>query len=424
MAVGCSPSDKASQSQDDKTISVLLSAGEVGQFNAWQARTEEFTEKTGINVEYIIVPYKNLLEDITTAGISGQGTYDVVAYLDTMGPSIQQFLEPLNDYAKKGNFEFDRWPEAALNLSTYDNKMYSLPVRSHVQMLFYRKDIFQQLNIDKPETWEDLVAAGKKVQEKTDLSGIVPYYGAGNNGQNLYMWTSYLWSNGGDIFNEDMKPIFNKKKGVEATERYINLLDQIAPSGSKTFGEQDARTYFQQGKAAMWIGWWWAYSGFNSDSSDLSGNVGFAQVPKWEGKQSVSNVISFPMAMMKGSKNKQAAWEYLKWLAEPGLERDIVMDTLTNESPPKQHSIVVTQKANLKNNKLNELSNGFYNVGYENFQSAKTFPTIPEWPQVADILSTAVNKMATGGAVEPTLNQAAQRIEELMKEAGYYKKGS
>ncbi|SFK05279.1 multiple sugar transport system substrate-binding protein [Halobacillus dabanensis] len=419
LIAGCSSSSSGGSSDDNK-ISVLLSAGEVGQFNAWQARTEEFTKETGIEVEYIIVPYENLLEDITTAGISGSGAYDVVAYLDTMGPSIQQFLEPLNEYAEEDDFEFNRWPEAVLNLSTYDDKVYSLPVRSHVQMLFYRKDIFEELNIDSPETWEELVSAGQKVQDNTDLSGIVPYYGAGNNGQNLYMWTSYLWSNGGEIFDENMKPVFNNKNGVEATERYISLLDTIAPAGSKTFGEQDARTNFQNGKSAMWIGWWWAYSGFNSDGSELADNVGFAQVPKWDGKESVSNVSSFPMAMTKGSQNKDAAWEYLKWLAEPEMEKDIVMDTLTNESPAEQHSIVVTQKANLKDEKLNELSDNFYNVGLKNFQSAKTFPTIPEWPQVADILSTAMNEMATGKEVKPTLDQAAQRIEELMKEQGYY----
>jgi len=433
MIAGCSNTNSTSGEKDSsgdslegKTVKVLLSAGGVGQFNAWKERSKDFTKKTGIKVEFIETPYENLLEDITTDGIANGGAYDLVVHLDSMGSSITQFLEPLDEYVKKDNFDLDRWPEAAIDLSTYDGKLQSLPVRAHVQMLFYRKDIFEKLNLQPPTTWGELEEVSKKISENTDVSGIVPYYGAGNNGQNLFMWTAYLWSNGGDIFDKDLKPTFASKEGIEATQRYIDLLvkDKVAPTGSVTFGEQDSRTYFKQGKAAMWLGWWWVFSEFNSSETaapEVAGNVGFSPVPGWEGKDSKANVSSFPLAMMKGSKNKEAAWEVLKWIAEPEEELDIVLKTLKNEVPGEVQSTVVTQSENLRNSELNELSDNFYNVAADNFENSRALPKIKEWPQVADILSSAISRMATGEPVEPNLKKASEQVEELLDKAGYYK---
>jgi multiple sugar transport system substrate-binding protein len=425
LIAGCSSSESGGESTERKTVKVLLSAGSVGQFNAWKARSKEFTEETGIKVEFIETPYENLLEEITADGIAMGGAYDLVAHLDTMGSSINQFLEPLDTFAERDNFNLDRWPQASVDRSTFDGKLYSLPVRAHAQMMFYRKDIFEKLGLEPPKTWEELETVSKKITDKTDLYSIAPYYGAGNNGQNLFMWTSYLWSNGGKIFDEDHKPVFNSPEGLEATQRYLDLLvtDKVAPPGSVTFGEQDSRTFFKQGKAAIWIGWWWVYSEFNdnkSSSPEVIGNVDFAPVPGWEGKEAVSNVTTFPLGMMKGSKNKEAAWEVLKWIADPETELDIVMDTLKDEAPSDQKSIVITQRENLKNEELNELTNGFYNVGADNLEVANTLPKMKEWPRVSDIISSAISKMATGEPVEPALNEAAEQVEKLLEESGYY----
>jgi multiple sugar transport system substrate-binding protein len=429
---GCSKSTSSEtppskESLKGKTVTVLLSAGGVGQFNAWKDRAKDFTKKTGINVKFIETPYENLLQNITTDGISNRGEYDLTVYLDTMGPSISQYLQPLDQYVKRDKIDQKEWPSAVLDESKYNGKLISMPVRAHVQMLFYRKDIFNKLQINPPTTWAELEDDSKKITQNTGISGIVPYYAPGNNGQNLYMWTAYLWSNGGDIFDKNMKPIFNNKQGIEATQRYIDLLvkDKVAPQGSTTFGEQDSRTFFKQGKAAMWLGWWWVYPEFNNpeqSAKDVAGNVGYAPVPGWEGKQSTSNVSSFPLAMMKDSKNKDAAWEVLKWISSSSEELDIATKSLKNEIPAKDQNLVVTQMTNLRNKQLNDLSGGFFNVAADNFANGRHLPLIKEWPQVSDAISAAISKMSTGQPVEPTLNEAAKQVEQIMKAAGYYKK--
>ncbi|SDO04749.1 ABC transporter substrate-binding protein [Alkalicoccus daliensis] len=409
---------------EGETITVAVTEGDIGQFNAWEARSDEFTEETGIEVEFIGIPYENLLDRITAEGISGDGTFDLVTYLDIMGPSISQFLEPLNEYAERDDYDFERFPDSTMNLSTFNDNVISLPARANVQMMFYREDVFEDLNLDTPESWEDVEEAGREITENTELSAITPYYQVGNNGQNLYMWTSYLWSNGGDIFDEDMRPVFDSEEGIEATERYINLLEEdLAPDGSVTFGEQDARTHFRQGNSAMWIGWWWVYSEFNNPEAaaeEVSGNVNFATVPMWEGKGGSSNVSSFPIGMMEGSQNKDAAWEFLKWLTDPELEKSVVGDALREESPSDQFSTDISQTENLRDEELNDLLDDFFLTGAEGFEEAQTLPQFEHWPQVSDAISRAISDMATGASVEERLTEAAEEVESLMEDNGYY----
>ena len=97
------------------------------------------------------------------------------------------------------------------------------------------------------------------------------YYGI-NAGQNMFVWESLLWSNGGEIFDENFNPIFNNATGVEATQRYIDFLNKgYTGAGSVAFTEQEANAEYNQGRAAMFTGWWWMYSrGTNCNQSGRS----------------------------------------------------------------------------------------------------------------------------------------------------------
>ena len=67
----------------------------------------------------------------------------------------------------------------------------------------------------------------------------------------------------------------------------------------------------------MWLGWWWVYSDFNGADSakEVQNNVGFVLVPTWKGGDKVSSISTFPLGMMKDSKQKDA-WKFMKWLSE------------------------------------------------------------------------------------------------------------
>lgn len=412
--------EKKSSKYKDK-VTIAVTEGNIGQFNAWQKRSKTFTKETGIKVEFVKVPYENLLNRITTEGISGDSTFDIVAYPDIMGPSIKTFLEPLDGYTNKEFF--DRFPESTVKLSTYDDKVYGIPLRSNVQLLFYRKDIFKKLGISPPKTWKEFNESSKKIVGNTDLKAIAPYYQSGNNGQNIYMWATYLWGNNGAIFDKNMKPKFNNKQGIEATNEYINLLKKdFAPKGSIQFAEQDARTNFKQGRSAMWIGWWWVYSDFNAGDAakDVKNNVGVVPMPSWDHGKKVSNVSTFPISMMKDSKNKEASWKFMKWLSKEENEKEIVSDSLNKRVPKEEFSTDISQNKNFRDKELNEKGDNLFNIAGDSFESSKTLPISRVWPKISDILSREISNMATGDNVKECLDRAAKEIEKLLDSEGYY----
>lgn len=392
------------------------------QFQGHLKHTPEFTELTGIEVEYRFTPFPNLKEKLTTDGVAGRGETDLYLFLDAWGPSLKGFLVPLNDMIKTAGIDMNRYPPAYVKGGQYGGTYYGIPLRGHPQLLLYRKDVFQKLGLEPPKTWAELEKTAKVVQEKGGMDGIAMYYGKGYSGQNLFVWYAYLKSNGGDIFDKNWKPVFNNPAGIEATQRYIDVMakHQVAAKGSQFFSEYEANQAVAQDKAAMVILWWWHMGVLQNPEKAkevVTKNMGFAAVPAWEGKGKATLALSMQIGIAAGSKHKEAAMEYIKWASNPDLEKANVID----KSDPKTMTIVAVQNATLKDPEVNKTSDGMHAVAAESLAVSDTMPMVPEWPEVGNALEVAISEIAGGAPVKDQLDKAAKEVEAIMKRAGYYK---
>lgn len=391
------------------------------QSQASAKRVSEFTDLTGIEVEFLMVPYPSLREKITADGVAGTGDIDLYCFLDGWGPSMTAFLSPLNDYLKADNIDLGEiLPPAYIKGGTYEGTTYGIPVRGHPQLLLYRKDLFQQAGVTPPKTWKELIEISKKIKSETGKDGIAMYYGKGNSGQNLFVWYSFLKSGGGSIFDDKMMPAFNNPTGVEATQYYVDLLlkHKVAAPGSVAFKEYEASQAVAQDNAAMVIVWWWHYGVLTNPEKAkevVAQNMGFAPVPEWEGKGKATLALSMPIGIASSSQKKDAAWEFLKWITNPDLEKANYLD----KSDPKTKTIVVVQKKNLIDPEINAVSNGMHAAAAESLSVSDTLPMIPEWPEVADAIETAISNIAGGADTKEALDKAAKEVKSIMKRSGY-----
>ncbi|MGB3509971.1 MAG: extracellular solute-binding protein [Microcoleaceae cyanobacterium] len=269
------------------TINFLLP--NVPQYTAIMNRTPEFTKLTGIEVNYQLMDWSTLHNTIQSQSEATTGEYDLFTYASTWGARYRNFLEPLDRWISADDLEVSRYPQVYRDQTTYDGKLYGLPLRGHPLILFYRKDIFEQLNLKPPKTWAELEKVAKIITQQTDLFGIAPYYRGERNGQNLILWLTYLWSNGGKLFDRNWQPIFNNEQGIKATQRYVDLLlkHHVASPQTLTMYEIQAAEAVGKGKAAMTIVWWWNYVHIVNSAivnPEVVDNIGFATVPGWEGK--------------------------------------------------------------------------------------------------------------------------------------------
>ncbi len=391
------------------------------QSQAQAKRVNQFTKMTGIEVEFLMVPYPSLREKITADAVAGTGTIDLYCFLDGWGPSMTGFLVPLNAYLKRDGVDLSaKLPPAYIKGGTYDGTTYGIPTRGHPQLLLYRKDLFKKAGVEVPKTWKELIAAGKAIKSKTDRDGIAMYYGKGNAAQNLFLWYAFLKSGGEDIFNDKMMPTFNSSAGIKATQYYVDLLlkYQVASPGSKFFKEYEASQAVAQDKAAMVIVWWWHYGVLtNPDKAKevVTKNVGFAPVPAWEGKGKATLALSMPVGISKASKKKEAAWEFMKWLTNPDLEKENFLD----KSDPKTRTIVVVQKKNLVDPEINKVSGGMHKAAAASLAVSDTFPMLPEWPEVASSIEVAISNIAGGADTKAEMDKAAKEVKAIMKRSGY-----
>lgn len=388
------------------------------QFKGLELRADEFTRLTGITVKWTEVPFKALQEKVASVGVAADGSVDAVNYLDSWGPPNANWLLPLDDLLKRDGISMDRYPGAFVKAVTFNGKVIGLPMRSHTQLFFYRKDIFNELGLKEPKTWEDVMAAGQAIKKaKPGIGPLACYYGADGNRQNLFIWLNFLWGAGAQIFDAKGMPAWDSPAGIKATKDYIELNTQqkICADGAVTALEQDARVAFMQGKSAMIPIWWWAYSPMVNPSVSVlkPEQVGFSAMPGYKGGQAVTLSNTMPFGISKYSKNQDAAWEFMKWVSNPDLEKKNAIERKV--SGVEIVNNVINHQANLNDPEIDAANNGVPKAGAVSLMKSDVMPMIAEWPEVGDLLSNAINKAAAGGDVEQLMKTAAKDATRVLR---------
>jgi multiple sugar transport system substrate-binding protein len=394
---------------EGQTVNVL--AVKSSQFEAHEARLAAFEEATGIDVVYDYVPFPNMKEALTTEMVAGGGDYDVVSIMDQWVPSLQLLLQPIGEEIKAQGTDLSDFPKAHMRHGMLNGELVGLPVRGHVQLLFFRKDLFEAAGVTPPQTWEEMVNVAKALQDKGDVAGVALPYGK-LNGQNLMVWMNLLWGKGGTLFDTNGAPVFNSDAGVAATDMYVNFLrsDKIAPAGSAVFVEQDAVNSFKQGNSAMLPVWWWVRSQLTDpEQSKLTAEqVGFTSLPSVAGADRTTFTNTWIFGVTEGSDNKDAAAEFLGWLTDPALEREVLLDPALNE-------VVAVHMSNLTDKDVNARWGGMHQAAADALATAEGVDFGDDWPRISEILETAISSLASGEMTDTkgALDKAAEEIAAI-----------
>ena len=392
-----------------QTVRVLAVTS--SQFQAHEARVGAFEEATGIDVVIDYVPFANMREALTAEMIGGGGDYDVVSVMDQWVVSLRNLLQPIGEGIAAQGTDLSDFPAAHMRHGMIDGELYGLPVRGHVQLLFYRADLLEAAGVAPPQTWDEVITVAQAVQAAGDVSGIALPYGR-LNGQNLMVWINLLWGNGGDLFDESGAPIFNSPAGVAATQAYIDMLTthEIAPAGSAVFVEQDAVNSFKQGNSAMLPVWWWVRSQLtdHAQSTVTADQLGFAALPTVGGAARTTFTNTWIFGVTEGADNRDAAIEYLGWLTDPSLERDVLLDPALNE-------LVAVHLSNLRDPDVNARWGGIHAAAADALETAEGIEFGDDWLRIVEVLETAISSLASGEQtdVQAALDAAAAEIARI-----------
>ena len=258
---------------------------------------EMFTPETGITVELMLV--QGSLIEATLAGT---------------GPDVALFTaeeQPVN-FAIRGALQdlstFEGWEEvkgrfydSAMAPFEYEGGWYGVPETQLFNMLFYRTDVFEELGIEAPSTWEEFYTILPVIQ-RNNLQVTT---------QDLF--PTLLFQNGGKYYNDShTAALLDSGEAVDAMQTYTDLYTQYGFEVKTDFYSR-----FRSGEVVMSIQPYNMYNQLVAAAPEINGRwdmVPIPGTPKEDGSidRSASSILTATI-MLDSALDKQAAWEFIEW---------------------------------------------------------------------------------------------------------------
>jgi len=262
-----------------------------------------------VRVKYVV--QQDIITKFLTAATSGTAP-DLMIW-DRFRTSLyapKNVLYPLNDLIARDKVKTSDFYAEALQELSFGGKVYGLPLTVDARAIFYNKKLFKDAKLQPPKTWEQLRAAAIKLT-KRDASGKLLVSGFALDDVGLFnMW---LQQAGGSMVSSDQtKTAFNSEAGMQVLEFWNTLLnkDKVYEAGFGR-GEGNAQDPFVTGKIAMYYNGPWSINGYRKYGKDL--DWGIVPPPKGPSGNTGALMGGFGLAIPTGAKQKDAAWEFLKW---------------------------------------------------------------------------------------------------------------
>ena len=259
LAVGCGGGKDAGKDGEKETLSVWLPPLDDETEKNYVPLLDKFEEENNCELDVQIIPW-DTYEEKDMTGINADEGPDVGYMYVEMFPTYidSGAVVDMSEYLSDEDYEEYLY----LDKGEMMGGQYGVPiVTGNPFIMYYNKDILDELGEKAPETWEDFKRICEKATKDTDGDGKIDQYGyaAGfNNGDMspLYLLNSYyyslLWQSGSDIYNDDLKSVrFNDEAGVKAVE-YLKSLTPYMPEDYMSLAATDAfSSVFGGGKAAF-----------------------------------------------------------------------------------------------------------------------------------------------------------------------------
>lgn len=296
----------------------------------------------------------------------------------------------------------------AWETATYEDEIWTMPFSLSNIALYYNKDLFTKAGLDPdepPTTWEELIEVGKALTQDTNGDGTIDQWGLWfplkiSRG-NVYYWFAFLWQAGGQIFDADFAQAeFNGPAGVEALRFWNALVHEhsivpLAPPEQGFETDQVAMTFASTARLNRYI------DALGSDK------LGMAPMPHHE--QRATGIGGANLAILSTAEDKDAAWEFVKWMTSPETNLRWSMQT---GYLPLRHSVIESgeYQAYLKEESRAQTI-------LEQMPDAVVRPNIPAYAPSSREVGLAIEDVLFNNANPQTaLDTAAAKVNELLQE--------
>lgn len=385
------------------TINVLVEAGGHAELTGV---AEQCKKDTGVDVNFVELPYDGMFNRLSSEFSSGNVSFDVAALDSVWLPSFKDAVQPIDelftDEVKKDIFP------ALVKEANVDGHFIGMPAWTNSEIILYRKDLFEDAKnkADFKAKYGYDLAAPTTWQQYTDISEFFTkdgMYGTDVKGGVETEWLAHVLQAGSPaVLDENNNVVIDNTAHKEALDFYTSLTS-YAPPGAAQVDWAAAQNLFNQGKTAMTRFWAHAYRQIPKDAP-VAGKVGAA--PMIGGSAGVAGVPGpWYLSVPKATKNTDNAKKFVKCAYDYnslGIESSLGLASRISAFEKYQDK-----------------------AGYESFgpliktlngAATATRPATEKWQQIVDtVLVPLLQKAVAGGDSTALLADAKKQIQDLLK---------
>ncbi len=411
-----------------ESITVLVTPAHY--FNKFRAFAPEFTQLTGVEVKFEIIPPRENREKAVLDLGAKSGNYASHTADPMFLPlyAANRWVEPLDNFLNdptltdKQWFDLDDIVPLWRQADQVSGKLYGMPVEGEATIHIYRADVYKRLGLKPPETLEELREAARKAHHPAEKLAGIALRGFRGAGQNMYIWPSLFRAYGGEWFDSAGRPTVNGDAGVGALELYVDVLRKYAPAGVENWNWPEIMEAFAQGNVVQYIDANSTASILeNPAKSKVAGKVAYARWPKGPSGKRVTSIWNWalPINAALSDKKKKAIWLYIQWLAS----RETQMRTATFKESPDAVVRTGVNRVSLWNDpqyrKVIGFTPDYADVVLRSMREDTDVnwrPRVPQWPDIGEIMAVAIQAALVGQKTpKRALDDANAEIAKVMK---------
>ncbi|MDP9026862.1 MAG: extracellular solute-binding protein [Actinomycetota bacterium] len=211
-----------------------------------------------------------------------------------------------------GDAKKDFTPSAWNAVTLGGSAIYAIPQDIGPMMFYYRSDIFQQLGLTAPKTWDDYATDARIIHQKdptqylgTFSSGDAGWF-AGLTQQAGASW----WSISGKAWGVNVDSAASQK-----VAKFWGGLVQEGVIGNTPMFTPDWNSGLNTGKQVGWVSAVWAPGDLAGNAADTKGKWAAAPLPQWDASSPADgNWGGSSTGVTTQSKHPKEAAEFAVWL--------------------------------------------------------------------------------------------------------------
>lgn len=386
MLVGCGQKDH----KDDKlTVTMALSEEE------WTVMREavfpKFEQEYGIEIEGVQVEASDVVKQLEAMKNAGEVSIDVIAQ-DVNNTSLlveKDLVEDLSQYS-------DILPDSTIGklseAGKFDGKLYFMPYRPNVEINYFNSKKFDEMNLEAPTNWEELLHVAKTMKEKEGIGRVALKIKLSGD---VIEIAEFIRSAGGDVLDL-------RSEGTKIAFEYLQELWPHLSENTLKAGFSSTNDFLAKEEVYYAPNWPFGVNIIVRDGGkeEIKTNHGFSGP---EGM--VKTLGGEVLGVAKGSNNKEEAIKFIEYLQTKEVQELLLKE---NGWPSFRDDVYGS---------VEDWQKPYFESTVKALETAVPLPNVPYWNEVNQALNDALKEVVIDQKdVEETLEKYAQDLDEVIKQ--------